>query len=61
MEEIGVRGSKRSDHTYQEQHGNIRHPGATNVVGTVAGTAVTGTGTGNVTTNQAGSPAGHVS
>jgi hypothetical protein len=33
----------------------------TNVVGTVAGTAVTGTGTGNVTTNQAGSPAGHVS
>src|SRR5262249_19347032 len=33
----------------------------TNVVGTVAGPAVTGTGTGNVTTDQTGSPTGHVS
>lgn len=33
----------------------------TTVVGTVAGTAVSGTGTGNVTTSQTGSPSGHVS
>jgi len=33
----------------------------TAVTGTVAGTAVTGTGTGSVTTNQTGTPTGHVS